>query len=94
MSLLTFRLSIAEALLKSAPLPPPVKPGRPPLNLSTVENNTSVPQRAAPSPLPARNGRFDKYDHWSVQTEKADVEIQVALATQGSHARNANYVCV
>ncbi|CAF1094970.1 unnamed protein product [Rotaria sp. Silwood1] len=53
----------AEALLKSAPLPPPVKPGRSSLKLSTVENSASVPQRVAPSPLPPRSVRFDKYDH-------------------------------
>ncbi|CAF3478008.1 unnamed protein product, partial [Rotaria sp. Silwood2] len=59
MSLLTFRLNVAEALFKSTPLPPPVKPGRPFLKLSLVENSASTSPRAAPSPLPSKSVRFD-----------------------------------
>ncbi|CAF1429375.1 unnamed protein product [Adineta ricciae] len=70
MSLLTFRLNVAESLLKSAPLVPPVKRGRPSLKLSTVESSASTSPRAAPSPLPPKNIRFDKYDHWPIQIEK------------------------
>ncbi|CAF1405413.1 unnamed protein product [Rotaria sordida] len=47
----------AEALLKSTPLPPPVKPGRPSLKLSLVENSASTSPRAAPSPLPSKSVR-------------------------------------
>ncbi|CAF4906048.1 unnamed protein product, partial [Rotaria sp. Silwood1] len=47
----------AEALLKSTPLPPTVKPGRPSLKLSLVENNASTSPRAALSPLPSKSVR-------------------------------------
>ena len=70
MSLLTFRLNVAEALLKSIPLPPSVKPGRPSLKLSLVKNSASTSPRAAPSPLPPKTVRFDKYDHWPEQIDK------------------------
>ncbi|CAF1588696.1 unnamed protein product [Didymodactylos carnosus] len=71
MSLLTFRISIAEALLKSSPSPPsPVKRGRPSLESVTNENSPRTSSRAAPNPLPPTSVRLDKFDHWPVPTVK------------------------
>jgi len=70
MSLLTFRVNAAEALLKSAPPAPPAKRGRPSSKSLSDENNSSTLQRAAPNPVPSTSVRFDKYDHWLVQIEK------------------------
>jgi hypothetical protein len=70
MSLLTFRVNVAGALLKSAPPPPSAKRGRPSLKSLPDENNSSTPQRAVPNPVPPASVRFDKYDHWPVQLEK------------------------
>ena len=70
MPLLTFRINVAETLLKSAPPAPPVKRGRPSSKSLSDENNSSTPQRAVPIPVPPTNVRFDKYDHWPVQIEK------------------------
>jgi len=94
MSLLTFRVNVAGALLKSAPPPPSAKRGRPSLKSLPDENNSSTPQRAVPNPVPPASVRFDKYDHWPVQGRKVGVEIQAVLAIQGYYVQNMNYVYV
>lgn len=71
MSLLTFRISIAESLLKSVqqPLPPP-KRGRPSSKSLDKENRVPSSSRATPVPAPSKNVRFDNHDHWPIYTEK------------------------
>ena len=70
MPLLTFRISIAESLLKSCPSSPPVKRGRPSLQSITSEDSPRTSSRAAPNPLPPISVRLDKFDHWPVPTVK------------------------
>lgn len=71
MSLLTFRINIAEALLKSSPPSPPAPSrGRPRLDTPTSNSNSTTTPRATPNSMPSRAVRFDKYDHWLTSTEK------------------------
>ncbi|CAF4020199.1 unnamed protein product [Rotaria sp. Silwood2] len=72
MSLLTFRINIATALLKSNPPPPIIKRGRPSLEskLKSNENNSTTTLRTTPTLAPPSSTRFDKYDHWPITTSK------------------------
>lgn len=70
-SLLTFRIAVAESLLKSCPPPPPpVARGRPSLDSKNVVVSPVASTRTAPNPLPPISVRLDKYDHWPVTTAK------------------------
>ncbi|CAF3396410.1 unnamed protein product [Rotaria sp. Silwood2] len=70
MSLLAFRIKIADALLKSVPATPPVKRGRPSLDSISNENNPMITTRVVPSSVPTTSVRLDKFDHWSVHKSK------------------------
>ncbi|CAF3332027.1 unnamed protein product [Rotaria socialis] len=71
MPLLSFRVEVADALLKYAPPTPPVKRGRPSLDSGLNENNSATTTtRAVPSSTPTPSVRFDKFDHWPVYTSK------------------------
>ncbi|CAF1005374.1 unnamed protein product [Didymodactylos carnosus] len=71
MSLLSFRISVAEDLLKSNPQPlSSQKRGRPSLHSIDKENLAPIPPRTAPGPAPSTNSCFYKYDHWPIHTEK------------------------
>ncbi|CAF3853099.1 unnamed protein product [Rotaria sp. Silwood1] len=71
MSLLTFRVNVAEALLQSNPSPPPtVKRGRPSLQSITSDQTSPKSSRATPNPPPSKNIRMDKFDHWPIHIEK------------------------
>ncbi|CAF1561763.1 unnamed protein product [Didymodactylos carnosus] len=71
MSLLSFRISVAEDLLKSNPQPlSSQKRDRPSLHSIDKENLAAIPPRTAPGPAPSTNSRFDKYDHWPIHTGK------------------------
>ncbi|CAF1598122.1 unnamed protein product, partial [Didymodactylos carnosus] len=60
-SLLSFRISVAEDLLKSNPQPlSSQKRGRPSLHSIDKENLAPIPPRTAPGPAPSTNSRFDK----------------------------------
>ncbi|CAF2063208.1 unnamed protein product, partial [Rotaria magnacalcarata] len=52
MSLLSFRISVAEAMLKSAPPTPSTKRGRPSLDSTLNENNQTTTSRAVPNSIP------------------------------------------
>ena len=64
LSLLQFRVEVAEALLRPAVPKPPVQRGRPTARLSSKK------PRPAPIPLPSPNIRFDRFDHWPAPTNK------------------------
>lgn len=71
MSLLSFRISIAESLLKSVQQPlVPQKRGRPSSTSLDKENRVPSSSRATPVPAPSKAIRFDNHDHWPMYTEK------------------------
>ncbi|CAM4740376.1 unnamed protein product [Rotaria magnacalcarata] len=70
MSLLSFRISVAEAMLKSAPPTPSTKRGRPSLDSTLNENNQTTTSRAVPNSIPPPSVRLDKFDHWPIHTSK------------------------
>ncbi|CAF3536949.1 unnamed protein product [Rotaria sp. Silwood1] len=71
MSLLLFRISVAEAMLKSAPPTPSTKRGRPSLDSTSNENNQTTTSRAVPNSIPPSSVRLDKFDHWSIHASKS-----------------------
>ena len=71
LSLLSFRIKVAQTLLKSTlPPPPSVRPGRPSLDSINKENLAPNPPRTTPYPAPSKNIRFDKFDHWPIHVDK------------------------
>jgi hypothetical protein len=69
--LLSFRIKVAQTLLKSTPPPPPsARPGRPSIGSIKKENLAPNPPRATPYPAPSKNIRFDKFDHWPIHVDK------------------------
>ena len=64
MSLLSLRINVAEAMLKSAPPTPSTKRGRPSLDSTLNENNQTTTSKAAPNSIPpSRSVRLDKLNH-------------------------------
>ncbi|CAF1500613.1 unnamed protein product [Didymodactylos carnosus] len=60
MSLLSFRITVAESMLKSAPPTPSTKRGRPSLDSTSNENNQTTTSRAVPNSIPPSSVRLDK----------------------------------
>ena len=71
MSLLLFRINVAQALLQATP-PPPLPRGRGRPSSDSVNKEISLQKlpRATPKQVPPKNIRFDKYDHWPICEEK------------------------
>lgn len=93
MSLLSFRISVAESMLKSAPPTPSTKRGRPSLDSTSNENNQTTISRTVSNSIPPSSVRLDKFDHWLIFIlQKVVVEILVVLVIQEFVVRNANYV--
>ena len=71
MSLLLFRINVAQALLQATP-PPPLPRGRDRPSSDSVNKEISLQKlpRATPKQVPPKNIRFDKYDHWPICEEK------------------------
>ena len=64
MSLLPFRLSVAESMRKSAPPTLPTKRSRPFLDSKSNENNQATTSpRAVPNSIPPSSVRPDKFGH-------------------------------
>jgi hypothetical protein len=70
LSLLQFRVKIAEALLKPVVPKRPTQRGRPSLHLRSKENNQSQHPRAAPIRTPPASTRLDGFDHWPMAIAK------------------------
>ena len=70
LSLLTFRIDVAKALLKSSPSPSPARRGRPSLDDVSNKNHATTAIRAMPVPTPPASTRIDKFDHWPNSTTK------------------------
>ena len=71
LSLLQFRVEIAEGLLKAAVPKPPVQRGRPKADLKPKNQDSSSKRpRAAPVRLPSPSTQHDRFDHWPMSTIK------------------------
>lgn len=70
MSLLEFRIEIANTLLKPAIPIPPVRRGRPSHDQSSNADVVLKTKRAAPIPRPPAIDRSDCYNHWPMMTSK------------------------
>jgi len=68
LSLLQFRVKIAEALLKPIVPKRPTQRGRSSLHLRSKENNQSKHPRAAPIRTPPASTRLDGFNHWPMAT--------------------------
>ncbi|CAF1258398.1 unnamed protein product [Rotaria sordida] len=71
MSLLTFRVNVAQALLQcNPPSSPTVKRGRPSLKSIISDQTSPKSSRATPNPLPSKDIRMDRFDHWPIHIDK------------------------
>ena len=71
LSLLQFRVEVADAVLKPSVPKPPVKGGRPTAHLSSNNQNSPLKKpQPAPVPLPSPDIRFVRFDHWPTTTNK------------------------
>lgn len=70
MSLLQFRVKMAEALLKPVVPKCSIQRGRPSLRLQSKENTPSKHPRAAPIQPPSASTRLDGFNHWPMATSK------------------------
>ncbi|CAF2256079.1 unnamed protein product [Rotaria magnacalcarata] len=69
-SLLSFRISVAEAILKSASPSSSTKRGRPSLDSTSNEINQTTTSGTVPNSIPPLSVRLDKFDHWPIHTSK------------------------
>ncbi|CAM4811566.1 unnamed protein product [Rotaria magnacalcarata] len=69
-SLLSFRISVAEAMLKSASPSSSTKRGRPSLDSTSNEINQTTTSGTVPNSIPPLSVRLDKFDHWPIHTSK------------------------
>ncbi|CAF1660588.1 unnamed protein product, partial [Adineta ricciae] len=69
-SLLQFRIKVAEALLRPIIPERPSNRGRPSKSLQSKDNNPSKKPRVASVPLPPSSVRFDGFNHWPVFTSQ------------------------
>ncbi|CAF0781681.1 unnamed protein product [Rotaria sordida] len=70
LSLLQFRVEIAEALMKSVVSKRSIRRGRPSLRLRSKENTPSPHPRAAPIRTPPASIRLDGFNHWPMSATK------------------------
>jgi hypothetical protein len=69
-SLLQFRVKIAEALLKPIIPKRPTERGRPTVHLRSKQNSPSKHPRAASVRPPSDSTRLDGFNHWPMSTTK------------------------
>ena len=71
LSLLQFRVEVAEALLRPSVPKLPVQRGCRTARLSSNNQNSPLKKpQPAPVPLPSPDIRFDRFDHWPTTTNK------------------------